>query len=307
MNLKQLETFVWIARLGGFSAAARRLNATQPTISMRIQGLEKSLGVRLFERAGRAVWLTPKGREFAAYAEKIVDLSREAHQRLGDHKSLSGRVRMGVTETIALTWLPRLVTRVNAAFSAVVVDLDVDLTSGLWHKLGAGELDLALLPGPVRDAHVVAGYLGSTLYTWMASPRLGLPRRRLTPKDLEASPIITLSSDSNLHEIIENWFHDNAAEPHRIVVCNSLGVVAALTVSRLGVSLLSPEIFREEIARGELVILDIAPRIEPFEFLYVYPHRGDSPLAPVIADLAREISTFAFAGKRATPSALADL
>ena len=49
-TLAQIEAFYWIARLGGFRAAAARFNLTQPTISLRIRGLEQALGLKLFER-----------------------------------------------------------------------------------------------------------------------------------------------------------------------------------------------------------------------------------------------------------------
>ena len=141
MNLKHLEAFIWITRLGSFSAAARRLNSSQPAISMRIQELEKTLGVKLFDRGSRTARITPKGREFVDYAERILSLASEAEQRLSDRKQVSGRLRLGVTETIALTWLPRLVARLNEEFPALVIDLDIDLTNGMWRKIRSGNLD----------------------------------------------------------------------------------------------------------------------------------------------------------------------
>ena len=75
MNMKQLETFYWVERLGSFSAAAERVHATQSTISMRIQELEQSLGVRLFDRSHRMARLTAKGRELLPYVRQMVELT----------------------------------------------------------------------------------------------------------------------------------------------------------------------------------------------------------------------------------------
>ena len=75
MNLKHLETFAWIARLGSFSAAAERLGTSQPAVSMRIAELERTLGTKLFDRAGRSARITPKGRELIDYAERILSLA----------------------------------------------------------------------------------------------------------------------------------------------------------------------------------------------------------------------------------------
>ena len=146
MNIDQLETFLWSARLGTFSAAAIKLDTTQPAVSMRIQQLEKALNLALFDRSRRHLHLTPQGREFLPYAERIVALTAEAQTRLGDPGLLTGHIRLGVTETIALTWLPELLARFSEHFPRVVVDLIVDLTAGIWKRLEADDLEISLLP-----------------------------------------------------------------------------------------------------------------------------------------------------------------
>jgi DNA-binding transcriptional LysR family regulator len=293
MNLKQLETFAWTVRLGSFSAAARRLNSSQPAVSMRIRDLERSLSVELFERPRRATRLTPKGRELMEYADRILNLASEAEARLGDPKAVSGRIRVGVGETIAVTWLPRFIARLNETFPGLVIELDVDLTASLWNKFEAGDLEVLLLPGPALGANLVVDDLGSARYAWVASPTLGIPTgRTLRPRDLAPWPIITLSRDSVLHEIIEDWFGGSRAEFHRNDVCNSLGVVVSLTISGLGISLLPPAVYAREIERGELMVIDAEPRLDPIEFISAFRRDREPALMQAIADLASEASTF---------------
>lgn len=292
MNTRDLETFIWSAKLGSFSAAAAKLNTTQPAVSMRIQQLEKSLSLSLFNRTRRAIHLTPKGREFLDYAERIVGLASEAQTRLGDPKMLVGQVRLGVTETIALTWLPELLARLSEKFPGVVVDLTIDLTAGIWKRLEAGDLEVALLPGPVSGPRLTCVPLGTIRYAWMASPRLKIPRRRLNPKDLAAWPVITLSQDSVLYDMVDDWFRKNGVEPRRMQVCNSLGVVTVLTLQGLGISLLPPGIFQREMERGELTIINTAPPLTPIGFYAIYQRSGDTRFAAFLADLARKVSTF---------------
>ncbi|MFZ5555731.1 MAG: LysR family transcriptional regulator [Pseudomonadota bacterium] len=294
LNTRDLETFLWSARLGSFSAAAEKLSTTQPAVSMRIQQLERGLGFPLFvrTRSRPGLRLTVQGREFVGYAEQIVGLAADAQTRLGDPRILTGHIRLGVTETIALTWLPDLLTRFSEKFPRVVVDLNVDLTAGVWKRLQAGDLEIALLPGPVSGPRLTSVSLGAIRYAWMASPRLGIPRRRMTPAELAAWPVVTLSRDSVLYDRVEDWFRKNGAEPRRMQVCNSLGVVTVLTIQGLGVSLLPPSIFRREVKRGELVELNTAPKLAPISFNAVYRRAEDSPLIGYLANLAREVNTF---------------
>ena len=297
MNLKHVESFLWITRLGSFSAAARRMNTTQPAISMRIRELEKTLGTVLFERHSRSAHLTPEGREFAGYAERIINLTQEAESRLSENATYAGRIKLGVTESVALTWLSELIVRLNEEFPAMVIDLDINLTHVVWQKLRSAELDLAMLPGPAFGADLSVTYLGSILYTWMAAPALKQVwgRRKFMPKDFKSIPVITLSEDSNLHDIIENWFKEHDAVPRRVYVCNSLGVVAELTMAGLGISMLPPTIFAGEIKNKRLNALETGPSIPPLEFWAVQNKRYVSPITRTIAAYAREASTFEFA------------
>ncbi len=292
MNIKQIEAFVHAARSGGISAAARKLNTTQPAVSMRVKELERSLNASLIDRSQRRIRLTPRGREFLEYAERILAMTEEAQNYFGGAQTLAGRIRLGVTETIALTWLPDLVGRIHAKFPEVVVELDVDLTVGVWNKLNAGDLEIAFLPGPAQGPGLVSASLGYIRYDWMASTTLDIPSGRLQPKDLAAWPIITLGRESNLHDVIEVWFRRHGLRPRRVDVCNSLGVVASLTKAGLGISLLPPSVLRDERDRGELRLLETAPRLEDLEFQAVYARSAETPLIKFVVEMAHHVSTF---------------
>jgi DNA-binding transcriptional LysR family regulator len=290
MNVKHIDTFLAIASTGSFTAAARKLHSTQPAVSMRIRELESQLGVDLFDRDRKKVRLTVHGREFLEYARRISALSKEARFRIGARALLTGRLRLGVTETIALTWLPDLVARVNEDYPNVVLELDMDLSRHVLAKLEAGEVDLALLPGPISLPNMQSRSLGSVLYTWMASPNLGIPYDRLSPKDLQHWPLITLPTASNLHYIVDDWYRGDGVTPRRVDVCNNLSVVAKLVKAGLGIAMLPPSIFRAEIDRGEMIVLDVHPAMQPMPFVSLYRKSQVSDLALAISDLAVEHS-----------------
>ena len=72
VSLYHLETLLWIDRLGTFSAAAERLNTTQPTVSARMRELEQRLGTALFRREGRAMSLTAAGRKLVRDCDPLL-------------------------------------------------------------------------------------------------------------------------------------------------------------------------------------------------------------------------------------------
>lgn len=81
MDINQLKAFEHVVRLGSFSKAARYLNLSQPTISIRIQGLEKEVGGGLFYRVGKRVELTDIGKGFLPYARQVIDILAKGVER----------------------------------------------------------------------------------------------------------------------------------------------------------------------------------------------------------------------------------
>ena len=77
MNLKQLEAFVKVAETMSFSAAAKQLYLTQPTVSAHISSLEKELNACLLVRTPKKVALSEKGKELYAYAEQILEREQQ--------------------------------------------------------------------------------------------------------------------------------------------------------------------------------------------------------------------------------------
>lgn len=293
MNIKQVETFYWAARLGSFKAAASYLNATQSTVSTRIQELEEFFGVALFDRSRRTVKLTDKGRDLLVYAERFVALSDEMQASISDTNSVSGAVRIGVSEVISGTWFPKLIKAVKARYPKLAAEYDVTSVVDQLAKLKRGDLDLLLLPR--RPGHY--GYqirsLGHVAFRWFASPDFILPvRPPLTAPDFIDLPVLALARESNNWQTIEAWLSENDSYCRKLVLCNRMDVVLALVVAGEGLGLFPVCSYQNEIASGRLVPVATTPEVPPVEFAAV--SHNDSPRLPVrlLADLAAELSEF---------------
>ena len=143
VTLKQIEAVHWVEKLGSFHAAAERLNTTQSTISKRVQELEGSLGIPLFDRASNGTQLTLRGRELLGDFSAMLRLRQNILQKAGIDTSYSGHFRLGVTEMVALTWLPQLIRSIRALYPDIVLSTSVDLTQNLLKKLGVSTKDAA--------------------------------------------------------------------------------------------------------------------------------------------------------------------
>ncbi len=146
VETRLLEQFVAVAAEGSVTRAAERLWAAQSTVSAGIASLERSLGVRLFDRTGRRTVLTAAGEDLLPHARAVLDaLDRMRDLATVDDADLRGRVRLGIFTSMDIVDLTGVLRRFRQRHPLVAVELMTSPTgtTGLVHDLVAGRLDLA--------------------------------------------------------------------------------------------------------------------------------------------------------------------
>jgi DNA-binding transcriptional LysR family regulator len=126
----------------------------------------------------------------------------------------------------------------------------------------------------------------------MASPKLKLPQRALTARDLQEYPVITLSRQSYHHTTIEDWFLASGANCRRIDTCKSVALAAALAVAGLGVTLLPVRCYQTEVATRRLRVVRTVPPMPPVEFTAARLTDTIQPVVRAVSRIAAEISDF---------------
>jgi DNA-binding transcriptional LysR family regulator len=289
LRLDQLEALSWITKLGSFRAAARQLRISQPAVSSRIRELERQLGFAVVDRTGARPRVTPKGTEVVRYAEQMIGLAESLATHFDEQQLLAGTIRMGAADTFALTHLSGLLARIASQHPATQVDLDIDFSANLNRKLHAGDLDVAFLTAPTASATVVIEPLLDLDLAWLAGPRMALPNRPLTPADLAKVPILTNPRPSHLYRTIMDWFAAGGVVPRRLNTCTSLTIMAKLTASGIGVSVLPYAILQRELGRGQLHRLKSNPRLPPHHMAVAYRNEpGRRDLRHIVA-IARDL------------------
>ena len=148
----RLKVFRTVAEHLNFRKAAEHLFLTQPAITLQIKALEDDLGIRLFDRAGNRVCLTPQGSLLLVYAKKIAALVSRAEQELGAKEGkISGELSLGVSTTIAQYVLPRLLGAFRDEHPRVEFSLHSGNTGEIVQLLLDNKLSIGLIEGPARD------------------------------------------------------------------------------------------------------------------------------------------------------------
>ena len=146
MHLDELESFIQVARLGSFSAAAQQLHISQPAMSKRIQSLEHHLGVTLFDRLGTRVRLTPAGELLVVKATAMLDLSKDMERDVGNlAQTVSGRLSMATSHHIGLHRLAPVLQRFTQDYPEVELDIQFEDSEVAHNLVRAGDIELAVV------------------------------------------------------------------------------------------------------------------------------------------------------------------
>lgn len=291
IELRGIETFYWVATLGGFRAAADKLHTSQPAISQRIAQLEAGLGTRLLDRDTRGVRLTVKGQALLAHAERMLQMKQDMQMVARAQNAFRGRLCIGVAETIVQTWLPALLERVHRSFPDLVLELEVEGTALLRSHLLSRQIDLAFLMGPVTEPNVENLPLCRYPLAWVASPDLDLGPEPMTLQHLAQWPIITYASSSKPYQAIRAMLLQHGVRSPRMYGSASLAMVVRMTMDGIGTSVIAPVFLHRELADGRLRLLQVdAPELPELAFTATWRQGTDSHMAAAIARLAVQIA-----------------
>jgi len=272
-----LRTFVRVAELQGFSAAARDLGVTQPTVSKAVAQLEAHLGARLLQRTTHALSLTEDGREALSLAKRLTEDWETFEASFGARKiSPVGLVRVAAPvafgRMLIVPQLPALLARFpTLEVELVLADEAVDLVD-------AG-LDLAVRIGEIANPDLIARRLGRTRRAVFASAdylaRFGRPE---SVHDLKAHTcILHTRLASGAH-----WLFQLEGEPVAVPVrgklrANSADAVREAVLQGIGLALTPTWLLRDAVLEGrvEALLTGCAPPDLPIHA--VWPSRRHTP------------------------------
>jgi LysR family transcriptional regulator, hydrogen peroxide-inducible genes activator len=296
-SLRQLQYAVAVADTGGFRRAAERCHVSQPSLSGQLALLEKSLGVRLFERDRRRVIVTAAGEALIARARAILTGAQDLAVAGRDFaEPFAGTWRLGVIPTIAPYMLPGLVPGLRARYPALTLLWAEEKTPPLLAELRAGRLDAGILARVAGMDDLEQAALLNDPFV-LAGPRehpLLTSRKPLTPEDLEGELVLLLDDG--------HCFRDQALALCRRshaqdagVRATSLATLAQMAAGGAGLTLLPELAVPVENRRGGLALRRfVAPA--PSRSL-VLAWRRASPLRAAFKDFAGELRALA-AGER---------
>jgi DNA-binding transcriptional LysR family regulator len=236
LMLRELKTFVAVARHGTFAAAGMHIGLTQSAVSSQIKNLEQALGVRLFDRTGRQAVLNSAGIRALPMAQEIFELFSRMAAPV-DATEFHGEMKIGAIASAQTGFLPQALMRLRADAPGVEAKLVPGVSLNLLSQLDAGELDVAILIKPPFD-------LPKDLHTQVLETE---PFVLIVPLDIpESDPLTLLAQLPHVRydrgsfggRQVTRFLREQRVEVHVALELDELDAIVKFVESGLGISLI---------------------------------------------------------------------
>lgn len=270
LDLDLLRTFVAVADLNTFAAAAAAVCRTQSAVSQQMQRLEQLVGKELFARHGRNKLLTEHGIQLLGYARKILRFNDEACMSLM-FSNLQGVLTLGASDESADTILPFLLNRISSVYPKLALDVSVKRNAFMVEMLKENEVDLVVTT--LRPGQYDCLTLRTSPTHWYCAAEYVLQKG-------EPIPLVLLDDPSPFRDMVLTALNE-ASIPWRLAyVASTLPAVRAAVKAGLGVTARPVEMMSPDLrVLGQSEGL---PSLPDTEYLLCHNAASNNELAKVV-------------------------
>ncbi|MEI2466114.1 LysR family transcriptional regulator [Niallia taxi] len=256
MEIKQLITFKTAAEHLNFTYTAKILNFAQSSVTAQIKALENELETPLFERLGKRLVLTEQGKEFKIYADKMIQLTKEAKNAVSGVDEPAGTLTIGASESQCTYRLPSILKEFKEQFPKVkVIFKPIYSQEQTRAQLLDGSLDIAYTMDPIQhqDSYLKAQGLIEEKLKIVASPEHHLADKGLIQlKDFEDETLLLTEAGCSYRVILEDLFRQSGiCAPNKFEFV-SVEAIKQCIMLDLGIAVLPEMVVKADIEKGVL-------------------------------------------------------
>ena len=256
IQLVQVEGFLEVARRGSVSRAAEALFITQPTLTARLQGLERELGTSLFLRTAHGMRLTDAGRAWVPFAERAVRALVEGKDAVEQVKSASaGHLMIAAAPAVSTYVLPELLERFVAAHPRVEVSVRTGHSEDVVELVLRDEVQVGL-GRAIRHPELELLPFHKEELVLVCAPDHPFTRRdAVTLAEVASEKLIMFDRTSSYYEITQGAFLSAGVKPRGVMELDSIEAAKKMVERGLGVALLPGSAVAREVAGGSLCVV----------------------------------------------------
>jgi DNA-binding transcriptional LysR family regulator len=283
LNLDQLRTLSEVVAQGSFSAAARRLNLTQPAVSLQIRELESRWGVRLIERFGKQAHATMPGRDLIEHTRRILrecDAAELAMRRFRD--GWLGRVHIGTTMTALIYELPPILRELRTAHPGIDIVVTNMATRDAVEKTIRNEIDFGLVTLPVKSAQLnITPLRPEKLVAILPAATKNVPDE-ITPEYAAQQPLVLEHERGAVHALVMQWLSKHLPLPRAPMHVGIVEAAKQAVASGLGMSIV-PDISVAE-PTPHFIVRPLTPPVPCTLALVEHRNKPNEPALEIVRE-----------------------
>lgn len=248
VELRQLEYFCEVSKLGSFTRAAEHLYVTQPSITNAIHKLEQELNLQLFDRRQKKPVLTAEGVYFYREITPVLQKINHILKGLENLRNLSqGIIKIAIPPIIGTYLFPTIFGKFNQCFPGLKLQLYEEGSWNARQMLERGELDIGIIILPHQTDTLESKKILEVPWVVCVSPNHPLAKRtKISFQDLAQERLITLKKDSYQYNLTFAQFRQHGVEPNIVLSSSQVETIKALVAQNMGVAILMDLVFRND-------------------------------------------------------------
>lgn len=263
INLEWYRSFYWVAQTGSLTAAAERLNITQPAVSHTIKQLEEKMGGALFFRTSRGVDLTTEGKVLLRFIEQAFHNVELGERAIAEMNNLnSGEIHIGASDTLCKYYLLSYLEQYHEQYPSVRIHITNRTTPETLLLLKEGKIDFGIVSLPVSDKQIEFRkskplqdcLVGGKGYRHLANQPMAIA-------DLGQYPLLFLEPGGSTRQHIDEFLVSNQINITPEFELGSVDLLVQFALRGFGLAFVIRDYVTEELKRGELVEIPIVPML----------------------------------------------
>lgn len=251
MNFRKLNIFYETANSLNMTEVGKRLYISQPSVSQAIKEMEKELGVSLFDRIGKKLYLTYEGEVYLKYVKRILNLYDEVKITLENSRTnINGKIRVGASTTIGVYVLPEIVKHFLTKNSDVEISIVIENTTAIEKMIIDNTVDIAFVEGKIKCTEVIDDQIISDRLIFIKSKDTNLYNNKKLP-------LIMREEGSGTRDIVESTLRINQIDYNILMELGSTEAILKVVEVGLGVACVPYICAQEKIKQGLLEELKI--------------------------------------------------
>ena len=274
MEIRQLITFITAAQMSSFSKAAEALGYTQSAVTIQIKNLEEELDTKLFDRMGKQVSLTARGRQFLAHAHNIANEISQAKTALAGEGELKGSITIGTNESLCFTKLPAILTYFRQHHPKMNICIVFDSPEQLLEMMEHNQVDLVyFLDEPWYNNSWQKEMEEKEPVVFVCASRCRFAGKTgLKIEDFLDQPFFLTEKNANYRRALDRYLASKNIELTPFVEISDTEFILKMVELNNGMSFLPGFAVEKSVAEGRLAILDV-PETDIHMYRQIFYHK----------------------------------